>query len=216
MQVRVFYVWILFCTDALIYLNFLHICVEDVESYYWSVIADSRPCFSFLFLCFPDVACGDRWQETQQAGKKAAQPYHHGNVCISPPIPSRLSLWAGCAVQDYSGLNCDVYLQYSQQKKKIVLGRHFLNWNAQYHFYATGQTYLCPEFETITGLIVRGKKLHFQEYNSQRKKRKHLVCSSLNVHFFLKFLIKERNDSIFRSNKSTFYAKKKNKTTKAD
>lgn len=107
-----------------IYLNFLRICVEEVESYYWSVTADSRPCFSFLFPCFPDVACRDRWQETQHAGKKAAQPYRHGNVCIPPP-PAPL------APQPVGGLHrsglfwIKLRCALTVPSKKSVLGRHF-------------------------------------------------------------------------------------------
>lgn len=160
------YVWILFCTDALIYLNFLHICVEEVESYYRSVTADSWPCFSFLFLCFPDVACRDRWQETQHAGKKAAalSPWQRLHL---PLLPSRLSPWAGCNVQHYSGFNCDIHLQYSWKRAFWDAIFFFLNGNVQHHFYTTRQIYFCPEFETNTGLIVCGKKLNFQEYTSK-------------------------------------------------
>lgn len=38
-------------------------------------------------------------------------------MATSPPLPLCLSLWAGCTVQDYSGLNCDVHLQYSRKKR---------------------------------------------------------------------------------------------------
>lgn len=77
----------------------------------------------FCLVGFSDGVCSDRWQETQYTGRKKRDPRSLIAMATSAYLPPlRLSLWVGCAVQDYSGLNCDIYLRRSLKEH---LGRHF-------------------------------------------------------------------------------------------
>lgn len=52
---------------------------------------------------------GDTRYNTQEKGARSLIAM--ATAAYLPPV--RLSLWAGCTVQDYSGLNCDIYLRRS-------------------------------------------------------------------------------------------------------
>lgn len=85
------------------------------------------PCFSLSLLFggfFPTASAvtGDRRHNTP-GKKKKKDPRSLIAMATSAYLPPlRLSLWVGCTVQDYSGLNCDIYLRRSLKEH---LGRHF-------------------------------------------------------------------------------------------
>lgn len=53
----------------------------------WQVLTGFFSCFFPSGFCLVGVSsgvCTDRWHEIQHTGKRSAQPYRHGNGCLSP------------------------------------------------------------------------------------------------------------------------------------